>query len=237
MIKLFLSSFIIFAAVFTQAGKVALVGDGYGKHEIKLIINQAVVSPEVTYLYENCGVAIPIDRLDQFSLLIVATAVATPVTSQDLDKLHRWVAKGGHLILIQSAALVVRKDKSYEFGSGYEATRELLQISDPPTAIFALSDNIAVGVADGIKSLGLKIPEDVSLIGYDNKDFTQVMAPELTTVFTHFDEIGEHAATLLIGKIENPDFELKKTVCTPELVIRESCAERSSEWGIRFNNN
>lgn len=105
MIKLFLSSFIIFAAVFTQAGKVALVGDGYGKHEIKLIINQAVVSPEVTYLYENCGVAIPIDRLDQFSLLIVASSVATPVTSQGLDKLHKWVAKGGHLILIQGATL------------------------------------------------------------------------------------------------------------------------------------
>jgi DNA-binding LacI/PurR family transcriptional regulator len=128
-------------------------------------------------------------------------------------------------------ALVVRKDKSYAFGSGYETTRELLQISDPPSAIFALSDNIAVGVAKGIKSLGLKIPEDVSLIGYDNKDFTQVMEPQLTTVKTHFDEIGEHAATLLIGKIENPDFELKKTVCTPELVIRGSCTE------LTLNNN
>ena len=105
MIKLFFSSLIIFAAIFAQAGKIALVGDGFGKHEIKLIINQAVVSPEVTYLYENCGVTVPMDRLDQFNLLIIATAVATPVTSQDLDKLHRWVAKGGHLILIQSAAL------------------------------------------------------------------------------------------------------------------------------------
>ena len=105
MIKLFFASFIIFAAIFAQAGKVALVGDSYGKHEIKLIINQAVVSPEVTYLFENCGGTVPIDRLDQFSLLIIATAVATPTTSQDLGKLHKWVAKGGHLILIQSAAL------------------------------------------------------------------------------------------------------------------------------------
>jgi DNA-binding LacI/PurR family transcriptional regulator len=122
-------------------------------------------------------------------------------------------------------ALVIRKDKSYAFGSGYETTRELLQIPNPPTAIFALSDNIAVGVAKGIKSLGLKIPDDVSLIGYDNKDFTQVMEPQLTTMMSRFDKIGEHAAALLIGKIENHDFELQKTVCIPEPVIRGSCGK------------
>ena len=120
-------------------------------------------------------------------------------------------------------SLVVCKDKYYAFGSGYEATRELLQIPNPPTAIFALSDTIAVGVADGIKSLGLKIPDDVSLIGYDNKDFAQVMEPKLTTVLTHFDEIGKRAAKILIQKIENPDFNIQKIICEPELIIRASC--------------
>ena len=122
-------------------------------------------------------------------------------------------------------SLVVCKDKYYAFGSGYEATRELLHMPDPPTAIFALSDTVAVGVADGIKSMKLKIPEDISLIGYDNKDFAQVMKPKLTTVSAHFNRIGEHAAQLLIQKIENPDYELQKIVCEPELIIRKSCTK------------
>ena len=71
---------------------------------------------------------------------------------------------------------------NWEPSSGYDGTVALLALADPPTAIFAASDMIALGVYDALKERGLRIPEDVSVVGYDDREVARFMRPALTTV-------------------------------------------------------
>ena len=119
--------------------------------------------------------------------------------------------------------LIISRSKFYGFDSGYEATKELLRSAKPPTAIFALCDRIAVGVVRAVKDSGLRVPEDISVGGYDNEIFSEVIDPPLTTVSTSVYEIGKSAAELLIGIIENKITDKVKTIIEPTLVIRNSC--------------
>lgn len=119
--------------------------------------------------------------------------------------------------------LIISRSKLYGFDTGYEATKELLNLPDPPTAIFVLCDRIAVGVVKAIKDSGLKIPDDISVAGYDNEPFSEAIDPQLTTVSSSAYEIGKSAAGLLIENIETDNKEKRQIVIEPTLVIRNSC--------------
>jgi LacI family transcriptional regulator len=74
----------------------------------------------------------------------------------------------------------------------------LMDLPEPPTAIFAASDMMAVGVYDALKERGLRIPEDVSVVGYDDREIAQFMRPPLTTVVLPHTAMGLQAAETLI---------------------------------------
>lgn len=120
-------------------------------------------------------------------------------------------------------SLIISRSKFYGFDSGYEATKELLNSANPPTAIFVLCDRIAVGVVKAIRDSGLRIPDDISVAGYDNEVFSEVIDPPLTTVSTSVYEIGKSAAGLLIQNIEKENTDKIKIIIDPVLVIRDSC--------------
>lgn len=82
--------------------------------------------------------------------------------------------------------------------SGYEATRGLMSLPAPPTAIFCANDLMAVGCYDALRELGLRIPDDVAVIGYDDREIAQHLHPPLTTVLLPHFEMGSIAAELLI---------------------------------------
>ena len=82
--------------------------------------------------------------------------------------------------------------------SGYEATRSLMSSAAPPTAIFCANDLMAVGCYEALRELGLRIPEDIAVMGYDDREIAQHLHPPLTTVLLpHFD-MGSIAAEILI---------------------------------------
>src|SRR4051812_26966421 len=82
----------------------ALVGGSYGRYEIKTILNNALMELEDRqYLYENCGDVVPVARLNEFALVIVATAVEAPLEDPDFRRLEEYVTGGGHLLLIGGA--------------------------------------------------------------------------------------------------------------------------------------
>lgn len=88
-------------------------------------------------------------------------------------------------------------------------------------AVFCFSDNIALQLYQSCRQAGIRIPEDLSVIGYDNQTFTSLMTPPLTTVNQPKYSFGEKAGEVLIGMLDN-----NKTACElllPDLVIRESC--------------
>ena len=82
--------------------------------------------------------------------------------------------------------------------SGYEATRALMALAHPPTAIFCANDLMAVGAYEALRELGLRIPDDVAVMGYDDREIAQHLHPPLTTVLLPHFEMGSIAAEWLI---------------------------------------
>lgn len=98
-----------------------------------------------------------------------------------------------------------------------------------PTAIFAATDAIAIGLVQAAFQAGVRIPEQVSIVGYDDIDFAEVMVPPLTTIRQSGFEMGQIAANLLIDMIEQkqPGDEVEDVVLQPQLVVRQSTAPLS----------
>ncbi|RNB89957.1 LacI family transcriptional regulator [Brevibacillus fluminis] len=111
----------------------------------------------------------------------------------------------------------------YDQQSGLNGVRQLLRQSPRrPTAIFAANDLMALGAMEALRQEGLRIPEDVSLIGCDNIPNLHLLRVPLTTIAIPFGEIGRLAAKKIIGTLEGTDRLPDKSVLVPELRIRES---------------
>ncbi len=116
--------------------------------------------------------------------------------------------------------------------SGYKHTRELLEKG--VTAIFAQNDMIAFGVYQYLKSNGFKIPDDISVVGFDNISFITIMDVPLTTVAQPIREMGKRAFDMLLQTPFISDSAERLTVnLQPELVVRSSTAEPSGKNGPR----
>jgi LacI family transcriptional regulator len=108
--------------------------------------------------------------------------------------------------------------------SGFAGGNALLSLPTPPTAIFASSDMMALGVMDAARTHGLRIPEDLSLIGFDDIPMAAVAHPGLTTVRQPLEEIGRIATEILLRAIENPEDPPEVVVVPTELIIRGTTA-------------
>jgi LacI family transcriptional regulator len=106
--------------------------------------------------------------------------------------------------------------------SGYLAAKKLIQMLPRPTAIFASNDLIAAGTLRAIKEAGLSCPEDLSVVGFDNLDFTDLTDPELTSIYQPGYQMGSQAAHLLLERIMKPEREASQIVLPTELRIRAS---------------
>ena len=114
------------------------------------------------------------------------------------------------------------KPGNWEPSSGYEMTQALMALGNPPDAIFCANDMMAVGCLDALRELGLKVPDDISLIGFDDREIAQFTRPPLTTLILPHYEMGEIAAEMLInaaGGLQAGPTQIK-VECT--LVERES---------------
>jgi LacI family transcriptional regulator len=125
-------------------------------------------------------------------------------------------------------ALVTASD--FSSPGGYEAARRLLRNqadpanSSPVTAIFASNDMMAIGALRAAAELGLKLPQQLSIVGFDDIELSRYVFPALTTVGCGVRQLGAEAGRVLIARIENPGAELKDVLLTPGLVVRESTA-------------
>ncbi|MEM1137075.1 MAG: LacI family DNA-binding transcriptional regulator [Bacteroidota bacterium] len=104
-------------------------------------------------------------------------------------------------------------------------TAELLELTEKPDAIFAMSDRFATSAMSVIKQKGLRIPEDIALIGFNNEPMTDIVSPSLSTIAQPEFEIGKKAAELLLQEInlkEGEPVNYETVVMETELIIRES---------------
>lgn len=98
---------------------------------------------------------------------------------------------------------------------GYEHTHRLLRLRDPPTAIFCANDRMAVGAYEALKERGLRIPEDVAVLGYDDMELAQHLRPALSTIALPHYEMGQWACRRLLSGATEPVRERMR--CPPRL--------------------
>lgn len=114
-------------------------------------------------------------------------------------------------------------EADYRYASGCAAMRRLLALPEPPDAVTATSDMSALGAMRAIRDLGLNVPKDVAIVGYDDILFASLSAPTLTTIRQDMGRIGELACGSLIELIEGRIRKLPRLVLPVELIVRESC--------------
>lgn len=110
----------------------------------------------------------------------------------------------------------------FSFQTGLEKGLQLLSQTPRPKAIFAMSDSIALGLYQAVWQLGLNIPQDVAIIGYDNIELSQYLAPPLSTIHQPKARLAKNAVELLIARIKNPDKPFVEIELQPELIQRQS---------------
>jgi len=108
--------------------------------------------------------------------------------------------------------------------SGKAAIDKLLSYGVPFSAIFALNDWMAIGALQALKEAGLRVPQDVSVIGFDGLPITAYIDPPLTTIKQPIEQFGRLAVKTLIEAIQKPDFHPEVIRLSPSLVIRKTCA-------------
>ena len=105
---------------------------------------------------------------------------------------------------------------------GEWAASPLLAREPRPTAVLAGNDEIAYGLWRSWRRMGLRVPEEISLVGFDDREEAQLMDPPLTTVRVHKEEIGQKCMKMLLERLHHPDRPFAEQVLPTELVVRET---------------
>lgn len=140
-----------------------------------------------------------------------------------------WYETDQRIKGFQKAMTEYKLDKSlmwegdWSASSGYEATEQIIK-NKKITAIFAGNDAMALGALKAISKSGLRVPEDLSLVGFDDLPESRYLTPSLTTARQDFHEVGEQALAILLGLINKKKSRMNVAI-KPEILIRESTAK------------
>src|SRR5512137_2470942 len=107
---------------------------------------------------------------------------------------------------------------------GYAGALALVDLTDPPTAIFASNDVMPMGVMDAVRNRGLRIPEEVSVVGFDDIPQASLVRPAITTVNQPLEKMGRFATQMLLDLLHHPGREVDRIELPTQLVVRDSCS-------------
>jgi LacI family transcriptional regulator/LacI family purine nucleotide synthesis repressor len=110
----------------------------------------------------------------------------------------------------------------FSVDGGFKAMEEILALKERPTAIFCMGDEIAVGAMQAIKEAGLKVPDDFSIVGFDDIEISQYLNPALTTIRQKKGEMGIEAAKMVLEMINHPEEKVEPEIIETELILRDS---------------
>ncbi len=152
----------------------------------------------------------------------IAFIKGTLAVRSAVDRLHGFKAAMKDCGIPVSEELII--DGDFLPQPSYESTKRLLQSVNPlPTAIFASNDLSAFGAIDAIRECGLHIPDDISIVGFDDIPQASIVYPKLTTVRQPLEEMGQVAVKLLLERIEDQTLPPQRVTLETEFVIRDSC--------------
>ncbi|MEU9420403.1 LacI family DNA-binding transcriptional regulator [Streptomyces sp. NPDC051000] len=185
--------------------------------------------PVATVMFDDHGGAFRLAEhlltLGHRRIAYVAGPAGLSTTRERLDG-HREALRR-HDPALPEACAPLTVHAGFERSAGYDATRELLRRGEPFTAVAAANDTVATGVVAALRESGLRIPEDVSVAGFDDLPFCVDTAPALTTVRLPLREAGVLAAHLVTGRRALPPGGI--TTLPAELMVRGSTAPPPTE--------
>jgi len=130
---------------------------------------------------------------------------------------------------LSAAGISVEADLIVECGptieDGYQASLKLLKLASRPTAIITINDLLAIGALRAVADLGLHIPADLSLVGYDNIPMANYFVPRLTTVTKDAHTLGTQAFEVLLARMQTPGLPRQRIHSPARLIIRESTGQ------------
>jgi LacI family transcriptional regulator len=113
---------------------------------------------------------------------------------------------------------------NFEISGGITAAEQLLALPEPPTAIFAFNDNMAIGAMQAARARSIAVPEDLSIIGFDDLEEAAIVTPALTTIRQPLAEMGRIAVSLLMRLLDNQRLEALHVELATRLILRDSTA-------------
>ncbi|MDQ0876687.1 DNA-binding LacI/PurR family transcriptional regulator [Paenibacillus sp. V4I3] len=117
---------------------------------------------------------------------------------------------------------VYRMPGLYDLESGHKAMQQFLTLDERPTAVFCCNDEMALGAMKAVSEAGMNVPNDISVVGFDDTVFAAYVTPALTTVRRPIEQISREGALRLLGNIENKQHETEQLLLKTELIVRES---------------
>ena len=124
---------------------------------------------------------------------------------------------------------LVRATGAYTRLSAREQTTALLALPDAPTAIFTADNVMTVGALDAVQQSGLRVPQDISFVAYDDMDWMTFITPAISAIAQPVYEMGQAAAQMLLDRMEKPNAPIKRKVLKTKFVRRQSCARIGRE--------
>lgn len=153
----------------------------------------------------------------------------------------KWLASrerlAGYAVALASRGILMQdryiREGDFMQASGYAAAVDLLNQTDPPTAIFCFNDNMAVGAMQAARERDLYVPHDLSIVGFDDSMAAAVVQPTLTTVRQPLEEMGRVAVSLLSRLLDGQRLEALRIDLATRLVVRDSTAPPANREHVR----
>lgn len=197
------------AEVFSEGAKIVMMGKIIGSHIPFIDIdNQKAAETAVGHLA----------ALGHERIAIITNAPLNFASSKDRLQGYKNVLEQNELPL--DDRLVILGDRTPE--SGYQSMQQLLEIEPLPTAVFIASDTVALGSLNALYEKGIRVPEDMAVVGFDDIALARYVIPPLTTIHLPAYSLGLGAANMLIQQINNDFEESSEIILQTRLVIRES---------------
>jgi DNA-binding LacI/PurR family transcriptional regulator len=150
---------------------------------------------------------------------LVYAVAQTELGDDRLEPYRQALASVG---VAPDAALEVHCGAAIE--EGYAAARQLLALPEPPTAILAINDVMAIATLRAAGDCGLRVPEDLSVIGFDDIPEAHYLVPRLTTATKDAVRLGREAVGLVLSRLQEPDRPLQEVIVPSTFLVRESTA-------------
>lgn len=171
----------------------------------------------------NIGIEQLVDylvSLNHEKIAFIGGYVDIQPTMRRLEAVRKSLAKHG--IEFNSQWFI---EDDFSVQAGKDSMEKLLNMKDRPTAVICVNDMVAVGALHTATKMGVKVPEEISITGFDNTFLTECVVPEITTVDLYPKKLARTAVEVMIGHLEGNEVE-KDIVIDSQLVIRDSCAVR-----------